>query len=100
MAADPNPDEVSAIFNGERSVSKPHTDRPKLAHLLKMESGMSWVCYEQAEILSRNPLNRFRELLKMTPEAGSCPMHLEFLECALFFRFKSFGNQEVQFSAF
>ena len=100
MTADPNPDEVSPIFNGECSVSKPHTDGPKLAYLLKMEGGISWVCYEQAEIPSRNPLNRFWELLKMTPKAGSCPMHLGFLECALFFGFKSFGNQEVQFSAF
>ncbi len=61
---------------------------------------MPWICYKQTEILSRNPLNRFWELLKMTLEAGSRPMHLKFLECPLFSTFNSFGNQEVQFSTF
>lgn len=46
MTANPNPDEVSAIFNSECSMSKARTDRPKLADLLEMERGMSWACYE------------------------------------------------------
>ncbi len=95
MTANPNPDEISAIFNREYSVSKSHAGRPKRADLLKMERRMSGVCDESAEILSRNPLNRLRESLKASPEAGGCAVHLKILEVALFFGFKGFGNQEI-----
>ena len=80
--------------------ASPTRDRPKLAHFLEMEGRVPWICYKQTEILSRNPLNRFWELLKIPPEAGSCPMHLKFLKRTLFFGFKGFGNQKVQFSTF
>ncbi len=100
MTTNPNPDEVSVIFNGECPVRKSRADRPKLADFPEVKGGMSRVCLEQAEIPFRNPSDRFRESLKVGPEAGCCPVHLKFLEPALLFGFKGFGSQEIQFSAF
>ena len=58
------------------------------------------VCFEPAKISSCNSLDRSWELVKMSPEARCCTMHLQILEGAFFFRFKRFGNQEIQLPAF
>ena len=85
-------DAIASTSNDKCSVINPDTERPKLANPFEMESGMLRVCYEQAEISFRNPLDISWELVEMSPEARFGPMHLQILESAFFFCFEGFGN--------
>lgn len=92
MAANPHPNEVFAVFNGERAVGKSRSDRPELADLLESERGMPRIQLEPAKISARDYLNRFRKPFKSQPEAGRGPMHLEFFKAAMFLRLLGFCN--------
>ena len=92
MAANPHPNEVLAVFNGERAVGESGSDRPELADLLESERAMSRIQLEPAKISARNHLNLFWKPFKMQPEAGRGPMHLDFFKAALLLRLLGFRN--------
>jgi hypothetical protein len=50
VAADPDPDKVLIIFNGEGPVVEPHPNLPKLAYFLEMERGVARIRFQQPEV--------------------------------------------------
>ena len=57
MIANPDPNEISVIFNRERPMGQTCAHRPKLADFLEMERGLAWICYKLAKTSSCVPLN-------------------------------------------
>lgn len=60
MITNPDPNEISVIFNRERPMGQTGTHRPKLADFLEMESGLSWIFYKLAKTPSCAPLRSLR----------------------------------------
>ena len=59
MSADPYPDEVFTIFDGQRSVRKFHPYAPEPPHLLELKRRISGIIFKNLEIAPRESLNRF-----------------------------------------
>ena len=74
MSADPYPDEVIAVFNGNGSMRETDSYRPELAEFLEAELRVTRILLEPLEVPSSSPLNMLRETVKMRPESGGCPM--------------------------
>ncbi len=60
MITNPDPDEISVVFNRERSMGQTRAHRPKLADFLEMESGLSWIFYKLAKTPSCVSLRSLR----------------------------------------
>ncbi len=96
MGPNPNPYEILTICNGQCSVVNSYPDRPELANFFEMKRRVGRIDFKEFEILFRQLLNRFRQVLETPPKPFRGSMHLEILKLALGLFLNSFIDQEIQ----
>jgi hypothetical protein len=96
MMADPDPDEIVAIFQRERSMASADPRLPAFADFLELRRGMRLIPLEQLEILFGELLYGIRQGVKTIPELKGRPVHLQIPKLAFRLGFHGFPLQEIQ----
>lgn len=78
MIADPYPNIVNAILDGQCTVVKADSHRPVVAQSLKLQGRMTGILFKKFEVLAGQLLNFMRERVETLPELGRRSVHLDF----------------------
>ena len=76
MRADPHPEEIIIILDGQRTIAAADTRRPQVADTFEAERGMGRILGEQAKVPPGHELHRLRQPLEGRPEPRRRAMHL------------------------
>lgn len=99
MCPDPNPNELVPVFDGERSMTKPHSRGPKRCNLLEVQRWVRRIALEELESTVGSQPDFRRQLTISSPKAFGRSVDLrqsKFLEGSLSSLFPRFIHQEVQ----